>query len=224
MKILIVEDEKELREGIQKFLEQEKFTVEYADNYPDGVDKALGYEYDCILLDLMLPGGGSGIDILREMKEAKRQSPVIILSAKNSVEDKVTGLDTGADDYLAKPFHMAELFARIKSTIRRQNQEGSNWIEYANVRLNPDDREVFIGDESVMLNRKEFSLLYYFMIRPNKVLQKTTLAEFIWGDNIDQADSFDFIYSQIKNLRKKLKDNKAELDIQAVYGIGYKLV
>lgn len=224
MKILIVEDEQDLRKGVQKFLEQEKYTVEYAENYPDGLDKALGYDYDCILLDIMLPGGGSGIDILGEMKQAQRSSPVIILSAKSAVEDKVEGLETGADDYLAKPFHMAELFARIKSAIRRKNQKGSSWLEYENVRLNPEDRVVFVDEQELSLNRKEFDLLYYFLIRPQKVLQKTTLAELIWGDSIDQVDSFDFIYSQIKNLRKKLKNSQANLDIQAVYGIGYKLM
>ena len=224
MKILIVEDELELRKVIQEFLEQEKFTIEFTDNYHDGLDKALGYDYDCVLLDIMLPGSGSGMDILREMKLARKKSPVIILSAKDSVEDKVEGLDTGADDYLAKPFHIAELFARIKSTIRRNNQEGSKWIEFKNVQLNPEDRVVKVAGEEIILNRKEFDLLYYLLIRPNKVLQKTALAEFIWGDSIDQIDSFDFIYSQIKNLRRKLKNHKAGVDIQAVYGIGYRLV
>lgn len=223
MKILIIEDESELRAVVQKFLEEEKFTVEYAETYQEGLSKVLDYDYDCILLDIMLPDG-SGMDILKELKQANKSTAVIILSAKNSVEDKVEGLDTGADDYLAKPFHMAELFARIKSAIRRKNQDGSRWISFENVKINPDDRLVVVDGKELKLNRKEYDILYYFMIRPGKVLQKTTLAEFIWGDHIDQTDSFDFIYSQIKNLRKKLKESGAEVDLQAVYGIGYKLI
>lgn len=223
MKILIIEDESELRAVVQKFLEEEKFTVEYAETYQEGLSKVLDYDYDCILLDIMLPDG-SGMDILKELKQANKSTAVIILSAKNSVEDKVEGLDTGADDYLAKPFHMAELFARIKSAIRRKNQDGSRWISFENVKINPDDRLVMVDGKELKLNRKEYDILYYFMIRPGKVLQKTTLAEFIWGDHIDQTDSFDFIYSQIKNLRKKLKESGAEVDLQAVYGIGYKLI
>ena len=171
----------------------------------------------------MLPNE-SGRDILREIKKQKKKDPVIILSAKDSVEDKVLGLDLGADDYLAKPFNLMELHSRIKSTIRRNNQEGEKSIIFKNVKLFPEDRKVLVNGIELFLNRKEFDLLYYFMIRPEKTLQKTSLAESVWGDNIDQADSLDFIYSQIKNLRKKLKDNNAEIDFQAVYGIGYKLI
>jgi DNA-binding response OmpR family regulator len=152
------------------------------------------------------------------------KQPVLILSAKDSVDDKVLGLEIGADDYLAKPFHLSELLARVKSIIRRNNQNGDKFIRYKNVWLNPDDREVQIAGEVVPFNRKEYDILYYFMLRPNKLFEKTIIAETVWGDHADQADNLDFIYSQIKNLRKKMKEAGAEVDIQAVYGIGYKLI
>ncbi|MDR6921668.1 MULTISPECIES: response regulator transcription factor [Chryseobacterium] len=223
MKILIIEDEPQLRETVQSFLEAEQFIVEYAEDYSSGLEKIISYEYDCILLDIMLPDG-NGIELLREIKKMHKKDPVIILSAKDSVDDKVAGLEIGADDYLAKPFHLAELMARIRSVIRRKNQDGENTIIYKNISVDPENRIVKVGSEELVLNRKEYDLLYYFVIQPEKTLQKTTLAEAIWGDYIDQADSLDFIYSQIKNLRKKLKALHAEADFQAVYGIGYKFV
>ncbi|WP_312399910.1 response regulator transcription factor [Chryseobacterium sp.] len=223
MKILIIEDEPELKNIVQNFLEAEQFIVEYAEDYSSGLEKIISYEYDCILLDIMLPDG-NGIDLLKEIKALHKKDPVIILSAKDSVDDKVAGLEIGADDYLAKPFHLAELLARVKSVIRRKKQDGENIISYKNINIHPESRKVLINGDELILNRKEYDLLYYFMIQPQKTLQKTTLAEAIWGDYIDQADSLDFIYSQIKNLRKKLKNVESEADFQAVYGIGYKLI
>lgn len=223
MKVLIVEDELSLQAGIREFLIGEKFLVEVASTYSEALDKVLNYAYDCILLDIMLPGG-SGLDILQNMRTHQVKSPVLILSAKDSVEDKVMGLEIGADDYLAKPFHFAELLARLKSVIRRNAQDGQHLLTYKNVILNPETREVSIDGKLIVLNRKEYDLFYYFMLRPNKLLEKSTLVETVWGDHTDQADNLDFIYSQIKNLRKKLKTANADCDIQAVYGIGYKLV
>lgn len=223
MKILIIEDEVELSAVIQDFLEQEKFLVETAFDYASGLDKISNYDYDCILLDIMLPGG-SGMELLGQLRALGKSDSVIIISAKDAVEDKVQGLELGADDYLAKPFHLAELLARVKSIIRRKNQQGENVIHYKSVSLFPDERKVLVGKKELILNRKEYDLFYYFMIRPEKLVQKTTLAEAVWGDHADQADSLDFIYSQVKNLRKKLKDQQAGIDLQAVYGVGYKLV
>lgn len=223
MKILVIEDESALLETIRQFLESNKYVVESASDFASGMEKVGTYDYDCILLDRMLPGG-SGIDILKSVKSLNPKTPVIILSAKDSVDDKVLGLDLGADDYLAKPFNLMELHARIRSAIRRNLQDGDSAITYKNVSLYPDGRRVLVEGAELVLNRKEYDLLYYFMIRPGKTLQKTSLAESVWGDSIDQADSLDFIYSQIKNLRKKLKEAHAEIDFQAVYGIGYKLV
>ncbi|HNQ26725.1 MAG TPA: response regulator transcription factor [Aquaticitalea sp.] len=223
MKILIIEDEPALLETLRHFLEKEKYIIETANDYFSGIEKVGTYDYDCILLDIMLPNG-NGIDILKEIRKSGKKDSVIILSAKGSVEDKILGLDFGADDYLAKPFNLMELHSRIKSAIRRKNQDGEKFVSYKNVKLYPEERKILVDGTELSLNRKEFDLLYYFMIRPEKILQKTSLAESVWGDNIDQSDSLDFIYSQIKNLRKKLKDNNAEIDFQAVYGVGYKLV
>jgi len=223
MKILVVEDEAELRDVIVRSLEQEKFLVETASDFLTASDKIGAYEYDCILLDIMLPGG-SGFTILEELKKMKKEDSVIIISAKNSVEDKVKGLNLGADDYLAKPFHLAELTARVKSVIRRTGAGGQPTIDINNVSLNIDQRSVTVNGQLLNLNRKEFDMLVYFISNKNRLVNKSALAEGIWGDQIDQADDFEFIYSQIKNLRKKLKDSGAALEIQSVYGMGYKLV
>jgi DNA-binding response OmpR family regulator len=223
MKILIIEDETALLQTIEEFLKSENFLIETAQDYNAPLEKAMTYDYDCILLDIMLPGG-NGLDILKTLKEAHKKQPVLVLSAKDSVEDKVLGLEIGADDYLAKPFHLAELLARIKSIIRRNSQDGEQFVKYKNVSLDPDSRQVTVNEKIIPLNRKEFDLFYYFILRPNKLLEKTSLVESVWGDHTDQADNLDFIYSQIKNIRKKLKEAEADMDIQAVYGVGYKLV
>lgn len=223
MKILIIEDEIALLQTMEEFLSAENFLIETASDYPSGLEKAMNYAYDCILLDIMLPGG-SGLSILKALKEEHRKQPVLILSAKDAVEDKVLGLEIGADDYLAKPFHLAELLARIKAIIRRNAQQGESLLQYKNVQIDPDNRQVTVGETEINFNRKEYDLFYYFMLRPNKLMEKTSLIESIWGDHTDQADNLDFIYSQIKNIRKKLRDAAAEVDIQAVYGVGYKLV
>lgn len=223
MKILIVEDEKDLREVIKSFLEAEKYVVEMAADYAAGLSKLASYDYDCVLLDIMLPGG-TGMDLLTALRTMGKDGSVIIISAKDSVEDKVEGLELGADDYLAKPFHLAELLARIKTVIRRKQHHGDQAIAFKNIRLFPEERRVMIGEDEVQLNRKEYDLLYYFMIRPEKLVTKTSLAEAVWGDDADQSDNLDFIYSQIKNLRRKLKKHEALVDFQAVYGLGYKFV
>lgn len=222
MKILLVEDEKDLRETVKAFLVKEKFVVECAEDYPTAVRKISEYDYDCILLDIMLPGG-SGLSVLAKLKKQRKQDNVIIISAKNSIEDKVEGLELGADDYLAKPFHLAELNARIKSLLRRKKAGGDTSIILGNVTLYPDTRKVMIDEKELELNRKEFDILYYFMSNPNRLINRTALAESVWGDHIDQADSLDFIYSQMKNLRKKMKTTGSQAEIKSVYGMGYKL-
>jgi len=223
MKILVIEDEDELRNVIVSSLEKENFLVESAADYTGALDKVTGYQYDCILLDIMLPGG-SGLSVLDALKKMKKQENVIIISAKNSVDDKVNGLNLGADDYLAKPFHLSELTARVKSVIRRKSMDGQSVIELNNVKIHVDDRLLYVNNEPVSLHRKEFDILTYFIANKNRLINKAALAEHIWGDHIDQADDFEFIYSQIKNLRKKIKDTGAQLEIQAVYGVGYKLI
>jgi DNA-binding response OmpR family regulator len=223
MKILVIEDEPAMCDTIVNALENEKFLVETAGTFSLALDKLMAYDYDCVLLDIMLPGG-SGLTLLEELKKRKKQDSVIIISAKNSVDDKVKGLDLGADDYLPKPFHIAELKARVKSVIRRKNLEGQTIVTMNNLKLNLEDRSVLVDDTAVVLNRKEFDILMYFVSNKNRLINKAALAERIWGDHIDQADDFEFIYSQIKNLRRKLKDAGADVEIQAVYGVGYKLI
>lgn len=222
MKILIIEDEDSLREIMSRSLEKQLYIVESAADYQSAMDKICDYDYDCIILDIMLPGG-SGLSLLEELKKMRKKDSVIIVSAKDSIEDKVKGLDLGADDYLTKPFHLAELNARIKSVIRRKQQEGEMNITLSNITVYPDRHMVYVNDAELILNRKEFDLLYYFITNPGRLISKIALVESVWGDYIDQADSFDFIYSQVKNLRKKLKTAGGIPEIKAVYGFGYKM-
>lgn len=222
MKILIVEDEPALRELIQSSLEKERYVVETAGDFKTAERKIEDYDYDCILLDIMLPDG-NGLTLLEQLKKAHKRENVIIISAKDSLEDKVAGLELGADDYLPKPFHLAELNARIRSVIRRHQHEGEIDIRLENIRIIPDKYQVYVSDKEVELNRKEYDILLYFINRPGRLVNKSTLAESVWGDHIDQVDNFDFIYAQIKNLRKKLKDAGSIPEIKAVYGFGYKM-
>lgn len=222
MKILIIEDEIELLETIKESLEKENYRVEFAQDYSSGLDKIVRFDYSCILLDVGLPGG-SGLDILRELKEMKRDDHVIIISAKDAIEDKVLGLELGADDYLTKPFHLAELHARVKSVIRRTSAKGNSFISFGNVKLDLDNRTLFIDETPLDFNRKEFDILSYFLMHPNRLVQKSTLAEHVWGDYMDDADDFEFLYSQIKNVRKKMSQLQANIEIVSVYGLGYKL-
>ncbi len=223
MKILIVEDEKDLRETMVASLAKEHFVIEAVGNFRSASEKIEVYDYDCILLDIMLPNG-NGLQLLELLKKQGKSSNVIIISAKNSLDDKLKGLELGADDYLTKPFHIAELNARIKAVLRRKTLDGKNTIEIANVVLDLNDRTFLVNNKNISLNRKEFDILNYFLLNKNRLVTKSALAEHVWGDNIDQADNFDFIYYQIKNLRKKLTDSNADIEIDAVYGVGYKLI
>ncbi|MBR2478256.1 MAG: response regulator transcription factor [Bacteroidales bacterium] len=223
MKILIVEDEPQLQEVIRRTLEKERYVVESAGSLAEALEKTGVYDYECILLDIMLPDG-SGLTLLEELKKLRKKENVIIISAKDSIEDKIEGLDLGADDYLAKPFHIAELVARIRSVIRRSHRDGENTIQVGNVLLYPDNFKVEVAGSPVELSRKEYDILHYFLNRPGRLVNKSTLAESVWGDHIDQVDNYDFMYAQMKNLRKKLSDAGADIEIKAVYGAGYKLV
>ena len=223
MKILIVEDDNDLREITTHSLEKERYVVSQAPDYRTALQKIEDYDYDCILLDIMLPDG-NGLDLLAELHALGKHTNVIILSAKDSLEDKVNGLDLGADDYLPKPFHLAELHARIKSLFRRKLREGERKLQVGNVELFPDDFRVMVQGKEIELNRKEYDILNYFMSRPGRLVNKNTLAKSVWGDHIDQVDNFDFIYAQIKNLRKRLKDAGATPELKSVYGFGYKFV
>ena len=223
MKLLIVEDDPSLRELMQRALTEEKYVVETASTFDEADARISGYSYDCILLDIMLPGG-SGLDLLDHLKQLNKRENVIIISAKDSLDDKVYGLEHGADDYLPKPFHMAELKARIRSVLRRGRTGGNLSIDYGNVSLQPDSGYVEVAGVQLQLLKKEFDVLLYFMQRPNHLVDKSVLAEAVWGDHADQADDYHFVYSQVKNLRRKLQAAGADIEIKAVYGFGYKLV
>ena len=223
MKILVIEDEPDMRDNIISSLKKEKYNVESAIDYTEARNKLETYDYDCILLDIGLPGG-SGLELLKELKEDGKETGVIVVSARGSIEDKVNGLNLGADDYLPKPFHIAELHARVKSLIRRKTLGGSLTIEIENRKSVTELRKVSVDGISISLNRKEYEVLLYLATNKDRLVNKSALAEHVWGDYIDETNSFDFIYSQIKNLRKKLKDHNAKPEITAVYGLGYKLI
>ena len=223
MKILVVEDNADLREVIVRSLEKERYVVETAADYSAARTKAFIYEYDCILLDIMLPDG-NGLDLLRELSAQGRRGNVIIISAKDSIDDKVSGLELGADDYLAKPFHLAELHARIRSVLRRNSHGGTHDIRLGNVTVHTDTFTVDVDGKGLELGRKEYDILHYLVNRANRLIDKQTLAEAVWGDDADQADNFDFVYAQMENLRKRLKQAGASIEIKTVYGFGYKLV
>lgn len=223
MKILVIEDNREFRELLVHSLRSERYVVETAEDYSSACSKVFIYEYDCILLDIMLPDG-NGLDLLREASRRGLRLNVIILSAKDSVEDKVAGLQLGADDYLPKPFHLSELHARIRSLLRRVNQQVDNTMQIANLSIDTASYTVSVDGQAIELGRKEYDILMFLINRQGRLVEKQMLAEAVWGDFIDQADNFDFIYAQMKNLRKRLKEAGAQVEIKTLYGFGYKLV
>lgn len=222
MKILIIEDEPSLREVMQRALEQERYIVETAATYAEADARIAAYSYDCILLDIMLPDG-SGLRLLEHIKHLRRRDNVIIISARDSLDDKVEGLELGADDYLPKPFHTAELLARIRSVLRRGRSGGELTLTVGNVSLDVDKARVTVDGREVPLLKKEFDILLYLMQRPNHLVDKAVLAEAVWGDHADDADNFHFVYAQMKNLRRKLAEAGATVELKSVYGFGYKL-
>ena len=221
MKLLIVEDEKELSDSICSYMNGEQFTCETAYDYRTALDKVILNEYVCIVLDITLPYG-SGLDILTELKAMNKSDGVLIISAKNSLDDRINGLNSGADDYLTKPFHLAELGARVSAIVRRKSFEGKTKINIGQLTLDLSERILKSGQEQVALTKKEYELLLYFISNKNKVVTKESIVEHLWGDDSDMADSYDFIYSHIKNLRKKLMQAGCPDYIKAVYGMGYK--
>lgn len=223
MNILIIEDEKVLLNSISGYLENEGYHVEGVSTFKEASEKINLYSYDCILVDIGLPDG-SGFDVISELKKNRILSGVIIISARNALEDKLKGLEIGADDYLTKPFDMAELNARVKAIIRRKNFEGQTDIVFNEIRIEPNKRQVFVNDSEIILTRKEYDLLLYFLSNPKWILTKESIAEHLWGDHMDMADSFDFIYTHIKNLRKKIVEYGKADYIQSVYGVGYKFI
>lgn len=221
MKILIIEDEIELVRSIIEFIGSDNYMFNYALSYSDAVDKIGLYEYDCALVDLMLPDG-SGLDLVKKLKKIQPKCGIIIITAKNTLDDKLIGLDLGADDYITKPFHLAELNARIKSVLRRRNFDGNSEIVLNEVIIDTEKREVKVNKKIVELTRREFDILLFLISNKERVLTKESIVEHVWGDDSNAFDNFDFVYTHIKNLRKKLIEKGSRDYINSVYGIGYK--
>lgn len=221
MKILIIEDEKELSEIICGYLHQQNYLCETAMTYTDAELKLSVYKYDVVLLDLMLPDG-NGMNLLKIIKENNYKPGVIILSAKDKIEDKIAGLDSGADDYLAKPFHVAELNSRIRAVIRRNHFDRENILKFNELKIDTDNKTISIRENIIPFTRKEFDLYQFFVMNKERVLTKENLAEHLWNDNIDLADNYDFIYTHLNNIRKKIKSAGGNDYIKTIYGLGYK--
>lgn len=221
MKILIIEDEQDLAQSIAEYLSEESYLCEFASTYHQALDKIETYHYDCILLDIMLPDG-NGMKILEELKRQNKQDGVIIISAKDALDDKIQGLQIGADDYLTKPFHLAELTARIYSVIRRKQFGNSNTVQQNELQIDLLAKTVLVNNDLISLTKKEFDLLLYFIGNKNRVISKSTLAEHLSGDFADMLDNHDFVYAHIKNLKKKLNEAGCDNYLKTVYGTGYK--
>ncbi len=221
MKLLIVEDEKALSDAIVEYLTSEGYGCETALNFWTADEKVALYDYDCVLVDISLPDG-SGFGVIKELKKRKSEAGIIIISAKNSLDDKITGLEIGADDYMTKPFHLSELNARIKSIIRRRNFSGQTEIIANEIFIIPDEALVKVNNQPIELTKKEYDLLLFLLSNKNRVLTKESIAEHLWGDDMDTSDSFDFIYTHIKNLRRKITEKGGKDYLKTIYGMGYK--
>lgn len=221
MKLLLIEDEKSLAMSIQNYFQRENFICEWASNYESAIEKINVYRYDCVLVDIMLPDG-DGLNLVRELKKKYPETGIIIISAKNALDDRIAGLNLGSDDYLTKPFHLSELNARVQAVIRRRSFQGNQQIVFGKINVEPQQHLVTVNNQEIILTRKEYDLLVYLIANKNRVLTKESIAEHLWGDDADMMDNFDFIYTHIKNLRKKLMEKGAPDYLKSIYGVGYK--
>jgi len=221
MKILIIEDEQDLLKLIMRYLKREGYICEIATTFKEGYQKINNYDYDCAVIDLNLPGG-DGLKLVSILREDSTHTGIVIISARNTVDDRITGLDIGADDYLTKPFNLSELNARIKAVMRRKTNEFSQELRFANLIINLDERKVTASGNVLQLTKKEYNILLFLARNKNRVVTKDSIAEYLWGDYMDEAVSYDFIYAHVKNLRKKLAENDCADFLKTVYGIGYK--
>jgi DNA-binding response OmpR family regulator len=221
MKVLIIEDHQELARNIQDYLAREGYICELSATFSEAREKISLFQYDCILLDIGLPDG-NGINLLNTIRSEHKQSNVLIISAKNALDDKIIGLEKGADDYITKPFHLAELHARIRAVYRRKNLDGTHIVQFNEISLNTDTFEARIGPTVLDTTRKEFDLLLYFIVNKNRVLSRQSIAAHLWGDYTDNLANFDFVYQHVKNLRKKISNAGGTDYIGTVYGLGYK--
>lgn len=222
MKILIIEDEKPLMDNMLAYLSRGDMVCEAASSFAVASDKLVSFQYDIVVLDIMLPDG-NGLNLIRLVKETQQEAGILIISAKNALDDRITGLELGADDYLTKPFHLPELNARLKAIYRRRKFQGYKEIHFCEISINPDTHDAAVHDQSLVLTLKEYELLVFFVANKNRVLTKQTIAEHLWGDSVDMQDSFDFVYQHVKNLRKKITAAGGEDYIKTIYGLGYKL-
>jgi DNA-binding response OmpR family regulator len=223
VKILIVEDDKSLSKSINDYLKMEGHICEIAQNFTQGSMKIADSRYDCIILDIGLPDG-NGLNIINELKTNKISDGILILSAKSSLDDKLLGLKIGADDYLTKPFHFAELSARINSIYRRNNLSGMNEVNFNEIRVNTYDKQAYVNDTLLNLTRKEYDLLLFFVTNNSRIITKESIVEHLWGDEVILTDSFDFVYTHVKNLRKKIVAAGSRNYIKCIYGFGYKFL
>ena len=222
MKILLIENEPALRSAIVDCLHQSGYGRGIAPTYALAHEKIKLYQYDCVLVDLTLPDG-NGLNLVRTLRADDSAAGVLIISARDALADRLAGLELGADDYLTKPFHLSELNARLKALLRRRQFQAQHHFVFRDLTVWPDQTQVLVGGEELTLTLKEYDLLLYLLANPSRVLTKEAIAEHLWGDNSDSADSFDFLYTHFKNLRKKLSEKGADDYIQTVYGLGYRL-
>jgi len=224
MKLLIIEDEPEMLKSLEEFAAEEGYLCDAACILSEGLERIGLYDYDCIILDINLPDG-SGFDLLEVLHKEDKSDGVIVLSARNSLDDKLKGLGLGADDYLTKPFYFSELNARIKAIIRRKQYKTNKIVHYSNLVIEPDQYAVGVNERenTLSLTKKEYAILTYLINNHKRVLTKVALAEYIWGDYVDEVQSFDFLFSQMRNLKRKLKDAGAQVEIKNIYGVGYQI-
>lgn len=221
--MLVIEDERSLLNSILEFFTREQFLCDGAGTYAEAIRKIEDYQYDCIILDIQLPGG-SGLQLLKHLREDQKGDGVIIISARNSLDDKIAGLDLGADDYLTKPFHLSELNARVKALLRRKYSEGSRVVTFGNLKIDLPSREVTADGSLISLSKIEYDLLLFLTNNKNRVVSRQAIAEHIYAGPAEQGPGPEFVYSHIKNLKRKLKEKGCQEMIYSVYGLGYKLV
>jgi DNA-binding response OmpR family regulator len=221
MKLLIIEDEISLLKSMISFFKKESFICDSAVHFEEGLEKIMLFEYDCIILDINLPGG-SGLQLLDHLRKGNKTDGVVIISARNSLDDKIEGLESGADDYLIKPFYLTELSARVKALIRRKYANGSNLLITGDLIIDLKAKEVKFSGQLLVLTKHEYDLLFFMVSNKGRVVSRQAIAEHLTGDQVNQQDSFDFVYSHIRNLKKKLQEKGCNDCIKAVYGFGYK--
>ena len=221
MQILIVEDEESLMESMVSYLELEGFRCERAPDYHTAVCVLDKHDYLCMLIDLNLPGG-DGLDLVKLARENQSESGIIIISARNAIEERVEGLDAGADDYLVKPFHLSELVARVHSVARRTRMKGGEMLSFGAITVSPEEHTCYVNNKKVDLTRKELDMLMFLMSNRNRVVTKESIADYLWGEYGGGYGSYDFVYTHLKNLRRKLQDAGCPDYVQNIYGIGYK--